>query len=148
MSYLHWFTVFVIPGGIILSALLAEAPSRWRSRARKEAEEKAIILLQSWLTPEQAEQWATRGDFEVVGCDTGRRYRITNCPAMNILQLGDDEKAVAQWCFMPEGELATGDVLLAQKITLETMERDLLALANTRTQAASFMIRSPVVLRR
>ena len=31
----------------------------------------------------------------------------------------------------PEGKLATGDVLLAQKIALETMEQEVLTLANT-----------------
>jgi hypothetical protein len=33
--------------------------------------------------------------------------------------------------FAPDGYLATGDVLLAQKISLETMEREALALANS-----------------
>ena len=40
-------------------------------------------------------------------------------------------RTVAQWCFAPEGKLATGDVLLAQKIALETMEQEVLTLANT-----------------
>jgi hypothetical protein len=40
---------------------------------------------------------------------------------------------VAQWCFGPEGGLAPGDILLAQKIALETMERKVLALANRQT---------------
>jgi hypothetical protein len=34
---------------------------------------------------------------------------------------------------MPEGGVVTGDVLLAQKIALETMETEVLALANTQT---------------
>jgi hypothetical protein len=38
-----------------------------------------------------------------------------------------------QWCFAPEGKLAVGDVLLAQKIALETMERETLAIANSQT---------------
>jgi hypothetical protein len=37
---------------------------------------------------------------------------------------------MAQWCFEPQGGLAPGDVLLAQKIALETMEREALAVAN------------------
>jgi hypothetical protein len=40
---------------------------------------------------------------------------------------------VARWCFAPEGGLAAGDILLAQKIALETMERKVLALANRQT---------------
>jgi hypothetical protein len=49
---------------------------------------------------------------------------------MNVYQLDPAGRSVAQWCFGPEGSLAPGDVLLAQKIALETMERDVLALAN------------------
>jgi hypothetical protein len=35
-----------------------------------------------------------------------------------------------RWCFAPEGRLAVGDVLLAQKIALETMEIKALEIAN------------------
>jgi hypothetical protein len=37
---------------------------------------------------------------------------------------------VNQWCFGPQGNLAVGDVMLAQKIALETMEVEALARAN------------------
>ena len=40
-------------------------------------------------------------------------------------------------CFVPEGGLAPGDILLAQKIALETMEREALALANRQSFAHS-----------
>jgi hypothetical protein len=33
-------------------------------------------------------------------------------------------------CFGPQGDLAVGDVVLAQKIALETMELEALAIAN------------------
>jgi hypothetical protein len=49
---------------------------------------------------------------------------------MNIDELDSGGKVVAQWCFAPQGNLAVGDVMLAQKIALETMERDALATAN------------------
>jgi hypothetical protein len=52
---------------------------------------------------------------------------------MNVHQLDCKGREVAQWCFMPEGVVVTGDVLLAQKIALETMETEVLALANTQT---------------
>jgi hypothetical protein len=35
----------------------------------------------------------------------------------------------AEWCFVPEGNLVAGDVMLAQKIALETNERAALAVA-------------------
>ena len=61
---------------------------------------------------------------------TGTRYRIRRAIAMNIDEL--DSRGVTQWCFAPQGELAVGDVMLAQKIALETMEWNALASANRR----------------
>jgi hypothetical protein len=52
---------------------------------------------------------------------------------MNIHQLNPKGRRVAQWCFAPEGDLVIGDILLAQKIALETMEREALTIANART---------------
>jgi hypothetical protein len=74
-------------------------------------------------------QWQARGDFEVIGCDTGRRYRITYRPVMNAHELDAGGEAVQQWCFAPKGRVAFEDVLLAQKIALETMTKAL-AIAN------------------
>jgi hypothetical protein len=112
---------------IVMAALLHEYR---RPRARTPAEKRAMMLLRSWLSPEQERQWEARGTFEVVGCDTGRRYRITYRAVMNIHQLDADGQPVQQWCFAPEGRLAVGDVLLAQKIALETMETKALEIAN------------------
>jgi hypothetical protein len=110
--------------------LVTDPRVRRRIRSRRPAEQKGIALLRSWLTPEQAKQWAAREEFEVIGCDTGNRYRITCGTRMNVHQLDYTGKSIGQWCFSPEGSLATGDVLLAQKIALETMERQALDLAN------------------
>ena len=51
---------------------------------------------------------------------------------MNIDQLDSAGNRVCQWCFAPEGELASGDCMLAQKIALETFETKVLAIANRR----------------
>jgi hypothetical protein len=127
------FYLFLAPGLValfVLAALLLEYPRR--PCPRTEADARALALLRSWLTPEQDRQWAARGEFEVTGNDTGTRYLITSRRAvMNVEQLDETGRAVAQWCFAPEGGLATGDNLLAQKIALETMERKALALANS-----------------
>jgi hypothetical protein len=115
----------------VVAALLHEF--RGRQRPRTEADRRAIALLRSWLTPDQDKQWRARGEFEVVGSDTGTRYRITYRAVMNVHQLDPVGNAVAQWCFAPQGRLAMGDILLAQKISLETMEREALAIANCQT---------------
>ena len=125
-------SLFFVPGLVallVLSALLHDYPRR--PRPRTEADARALALLRSWLTPEQDRQWAERGEFDVIGSHTGTRYRITCRAVMNVHQLDEAGLPVQQWCFLPEGGLAAGDVLLAQKIALETMEREALALANS-----------------
>jgi hypothetical protein len=51
-----------------------------QSDLRRRAEAKGLSLLRSWLTPEQDEQWSRDSEFEVVGCDTGARYRSRTAP--------------------------------------------------------------------
>jgi hypothetical protein len=129
---IHHLTFFLAPAVmalVVVAALLFEYPQR--PRARTKADERALTLLRSWLTPEQDRQWCAYHEFEVVGCDTGTRYRIKWRAIMNIHQLDAVGNTVAQWCFMPQGGLAAGDVILAQKIALETMERKALAVANS-----------------
>jgi hypothetical protein len=59
--------------------------------------------------------------------DTGSPYQAV----MNLHQLDPAGRTVTQWCFAPEGGLASGDIMLAQKIALETMETKALAIANS-----------------
>jgi hypothetical protein len=94
------------------------------------AEEKGAALLRSWLSPEQAELWDSHRHFYVVGSDTRSRYRIKYGRSMNVEELDSGGNVVNQWCFGPQGNLAVGDVMLAQKIALETMEVEALAKAN------------------
>jgi hypothetical protein len=129
MTYLHLFYAPGLAALVLLATLLSRYPRR--PRPRTEAHQRALALLRSWLTPEQDEQWSARGDFDVIGSDTGTRYRITPRAIMNVQQLDEDGRPVARWCFAPEGYFATGDVLLAQKIALETMELKALAIANS-----------------
>jgi hypothetical protein len=95
-----------------------------------QAEERALALLLSWLSPEQACQYKSRQHFEVIGSDTGTRYRIRHGQMANIDQLDSAGKRVCKWCFVPAGSLATGDCMLAQKIALETFETKALAISN------------------
>jgi hypothetical protein len=133
MIHLAYFAVPIVVVVAMTLAVVTDPEVRWRVRARRPAERRGVALLRSWLTTEQAEQWDTRGNFDVVGSDTGRRYRLTRGTVMNIHELDPSGHTVTQWCFAPDGKLATGDVLLAQKIALENMEQQVLALANTQT---------------
>jgi hypothetical protein len=131
MTYWTFFLAPAVTGAVVAAAILREFYELWLPDPRNKAERKAIALLRSWLTPQQDRQWLCRGEFEVVGCETGTRYRLTSSRAMNIQQLDSGGRTVRSWCFMPAGGLVLGDMLLAQKIALETMEREALALANS-----------------
>jgi hypothetical protein len=75
-----------------------------------QSEERGQDLLRQWLSSEQAEQYDKYQRFEVVGCDTGTRYRILRGKIMNIVELAADGRVRRRWCFAPEGTLATGDM--------------------------------------
>jgi hypothetical protein len=115
----------------LMIASMAGARSQLPRELRREAEEKGLVLLSSWFTPEQAAQLMSRREFEVVGSDTGTRYRITTKPGgMNVHELDGTGRTVMRWCFGPAGLAVSGDILLAQKIALETMEEQARAIAN------------------
>jgi hypothetical protein len=110
---------------------LQEARMRYHDCAgRGEAEKKARDLLKQWLSPAQLAQYEGDGYFEVTGCDTGKRYRVRRDRQMNIDELDRRDVRIAVWCFGPEGHLPLGDVMLAQKLALETDEQAALAIAN------------------
>ena len=95
-----------------------------------EREARGLELLKEWLSPEQLAQYAAKSYFEVTGCHSGKRYRISHGTAMNIHELDGTGCPCVGWCFATKGYLVAGDVMLAQKIALETDERGALAVAN------------------
>lgn len=97
---------------------------------RTEAHERGMRLLKDNLSPAQLQQLNRYGYFEVIGGKTGKRYRIRHGRSMNIDQLDKNGRRVCGWCFFPEGNLVTGDVMLAQKAALELFEVDALKIAN------------------
>jgi hypothetical protein len=54
---------------------------------------------------------------------------------MNIIELDSDGRSVRRWCFTPVGPIVQGDMLLAQKIALETMETYARTVANSQRAA-------------
>jgi hypothetical protein len=113
------------------SRLLVEVRKRYREWPTQESREaRGITLLSEWLTIDQRAQFEAEKCFEVIGCDTGKRYRILHGTAVNVHELNEDGRPLMGWCFVPRGDLVPGDVMLAQKIALETNERAALAVAN------------------
>jgi hypothetical protein len=89
---------------------------------REAAERKSLALLREWLSPAQLSQYEKDKTFETIGSKTGKRYRIEQGNQQNVFELDEDGQPVRGLCFVPLGFLASGDVMLAQKIALETDE--------------------------
>jgi hypothetical protein len=96
----------------------------------KTPQARGLRLLRSWLSPTQRADFDSEGQFEVIGSDSGKRYRISYGTSANVHEVDQAGRLGAGLCFMPEGGLVAGDVMLAQKIALETCEKSTLALAN------------------
>ena len=103
--------------------------SRHRERRCTESELRGIKLLREWLSPVQLAQFDRYGYFDVVGCDSGKTYRICYRSGTNIYELDCTGRRKVGWCFVPVDTLVAGDVVLAQKIALETDEWSALAVA-------------------
>jgi hypothetical protein len=116
------------------------APQNSRLRAlgrlfqkfRKEntPEARGLRLLRNWLSAEQRRQFDAEGGFDVIGCDTGKRYRIRYGISANVQEVDQKGTPLIGLCFVPLGYLVAGDVMLAQKIALETNEMSALKVAN------------------
>jgi hypothetical protein len=91
---------------------------------------RAMRLFKANLTPAQLEQYEQHGYFELIGGDTGRRYRIRRGTTMNIDEMDESGRLVQKWCFVPTGNLVAGDVYLAQKMALELFETEARVIAN------------------
>jgi hypothetical protein len=86
------------------------------------AEMRAANLLKEWLSSEQLAQYEAYRYFDVIGGQSGTLYRVRYGTGMNITQMGSGGKIEAGLCFVPCEPLVAGDVMLAQKIALETDE--------------------------
>ena len=100
------------------------------AKAENTIEARALRLLRSWLSPRQRSDFDRNGYFDVVGSDTGRGYRIRRGTSGNVNEIDEYGWLARGWCFVPLGGLTEGDVMLAQKIALETDEERTLSIAN------------------
>src|SRR5882762_10066954 len=98
-----------------LGAVSSARPQQRKRVARTEA-------LREWLSSEQRSQYDAHRYFEVIGSHTGKRYRIRHGTSTNIYELDEQGRPKVGWCFVPRDDLVAGDVMLAQKIALETDE--------------------------
>jgi hypothetical protein len=99
-------------------------------RVVSKSEARGLHLLKEWLSPAQLRCYEEHRYFEVTGSDSAKVYRIYYGKQANIDQLDSIGQLVCRLCFVPEGNLVAGDIMLAQKIALESSESDALAVAN------------------
>src|SRR5882672_10887112 len=98
----------------LLRSLRAFAAPPQRSSANPR--ERGFLLLTRNLTPAQRKQYALYDYFDVIGGDTGKRYRIRHGCLMNVEQLDQKGRRAQLLCFAPTGgRLPVGDIMLAQK---------------------------------
>src|SRR6266498_1459924 len=108
----------------------AQVMRNWyREAGCTETEACAIRLLKEWLSAQQLAQFNAHRYFDVIGCHSRKRYRIRYGTATNIYELDYAGRPQSVLCFVPNRPLAAGDVMLAQKIALETDEWSALAVA-------------------
>jgi hypothetical protein len=109
---------------------------------------RGVKLLRDWLSPEQLTQYDATGYFHVIGSDSGKRYRICHGTAMNVYEIDLAGNPRNGWCFVPNAPLVAGDVMLAQKIALETDERGALVVAKKFLPSASAFANTVLARRR
>lgn len=102
-----------------------------RFSAENTSEARGLRLLRDWLSPGQRAKLEHFGYFDVVGDTSGRQYRIYyKIFPPNVYEIDEVGRLKQGLCFIPAGGLVAGDNMLAQKIALETNERNVLAVAN------------------
>jgi len=114
---------------------------RWQqiARERQEAREhehevdvaqkRAEVLLLSVLDSQQAEQWATTHEIDVIG-SSGRNYRLTRARQGGVFRLGPRRQRTHSLCIHHDYAIPIEDQIAAQKLQLETDEAEFCRIAN------------------
>jgi hypothetical protein len=92
------------------------------------AEARADELLAELLEPAQLDEYREHGRFTVVA-PSGRTYRLLR--GLGVAEVnGEDGRVLRRFCIHPPRWHPAGDVLVCQKLLLETDEAEFLATAN------------------
>lgn len=104
-----------------------DAFGRLSPAMRRLAQAHSRALLMSCLNPAQRAEFDRTLGFTVRG-QSGREYRITFGATANVEVLGPDAELAYRLCAAPD-DLPTPEVMLAQKLMLETREAEFLRIA-------------------
>jgi hypothetical protein len=89
----------------------------------------SLDLLEEWLSPTQLSEYKRTKQFTVTGSQGGK-YIIGFGINFNVIEHDNNGNPVSKLCIQPEGALFEGDIMLAQKILLETDEKKVLEITN------------------
>lgn len=109
-----------------LAAIAAEE----RRAQRVVADKKARLLLLDCLEDEQKQELEKDGYFHVETRDGTRRYRLR--PGGQPVRVHGEDGRHWAYCIHPDHGFPTDDVVLAQKLLLESDEEEFLRIANAR----------------
>ena len=98
-------------------------------KALEEADRRAEELLVAHLDKEQRKQYRTEKKFKVVGGD-GALFEIGSAWSSNVREMTPDGKHIARFCIHPRESVPIPDLLLAQKLMLETDPAEFRKIAN------------------
>ncbi len=96
------------------------------------ARDRAKRILQENLTAAQRDELAQKGHFTLTlfEGDQRRLYRIKQGRSRNVQQVDDNGRVLKTLCAHPAINCPDEDTMLAQKLMLETQEREFLRIAN------------------
>lgn len=114
---------------------LATSPPYMEADPYVKAEKKAEELLRMYLNPGQIAELDKTQRF-TVRSQLGNMYRIYEKRVYNIGLINENDECETFYCAGPGGLLPLGDVMLAQKLSLELNEEKFLAVANARRDVA------------
>jgi len=119
-----------------MAGLAQKLRQLWRRRPG--VAQQSLRLLTYNRSAAQRDQLEVFNYFDVIGGDTGTRYRIRFGNLMNVEELDSRGKRMRLLCFAPEGRLPVADTMLAQKIALELFETEAVHTANDRQEWPDF----------
>lgn len=113
-----------------------ERERRWvaEESERRAARLRARLLLRENLTEAQKAELADKCYFtlQIIDSETGERrnYRIHQGRSRNVEQVDDNGRRIRTLCAHPAIDCPDEDTMLAQKLWLETREKEFLRVAN------------------
>lgn len=106
------------------TAQLARERRSRQALQKAQAEQRALSLLCTLLSPEQYDEFERFGYFHVTGGRSGARYRIRRNSGVNVDVLGSDGNVEYHLCARPAGDIPMADVMAGQLLFLQDRDAE------------------------